>query len=334
MWKRKVTATMPAALLSRLYLVPHGIVTLAAVFALSFPSVAAAQTPPTPPSVPALPSVPTPPIMPLAVPLSIDEATGVGIYSALDDETFPVSWRGGTIAASATPTTPVEAERVRQILLIALRKYPAAFVRANLERIYIVGTLRFQGISAAGTNSATRIYLRVVAGNARYTDTFLEESFHHEFAHMLRRNFMDRWNAAAWTACNPFGFQYGSSSGVEAIRNGKTALALSDEWNQRGFLSEYATSDMSEDFATVGGNLFTGDASFWATVDHFPALLAKLRVGMGFYQKMDPAFSENYFRSLRAGVVPPPAAPFTPPPPTPVSPLIGSGTTTIESAPE
>jgi hypothetical protein len=289
--------------------------------AVATSSVAGAQTSSAPTDV--APASPPPavgptvvPFRPLAVPAWREPDSGVAVYTAVDDDLFPVPWRGESIAASAAPPAPLEALRALRVLRIALRKYPAALLRANLERVHIVGDLRFQGIRAAGTNSATRIYIKVEPNNPLYTDAFLEESFHHEFAHMLRRNFSDRWDEAAWSAANPLGFRYGASSGVEAVKAGKTSLWFSDEWNRKGFLSEYAATDPSEDFATVGGSLFTGDPLFWPTVDRYPALQAKVRAAVAFYGRIDPALTEAYFRAQKAGVAP--TAPPSAPPPLPV----------------
>lgn len=115
--------------------------------------------------------------------------------------------------------------------------------------------------------------------------------------------------------------------GVGAIKAGKTSLWPVDEWNRRGFFSEYAASDVSEDFATVGGALFEGDTQTWPAVDRFPALSAKVKAGIAFYTRIDPSLTEAYFRTLKAVVAPDvrPVAPVPtesvlPPPSAPVAP--------------
>jgi hypothetical protein len=228
-----------------------------------------------------------------------DPASGVDVYTGADPSMFPAEWLAPTIAASAQPLASSEAERALRLVKVALSKYPVGLIRLNLERIYLVGDLLFQGIAAAGTNSDGRLYLRIDAGNPLYTDATIEANLHHELAHILRRNYAFLWNDTVWAGCNPSGFRYVASSGVEAVRVGRASQLPADPVNDQGFWSEYAASDLSEDFATVGGELMAGDAEFWARVDRFPALRAKVGTAIDFYSQLDERFSEAYFRGLR-----------------------------------
>ena len=168
------------------------------------------------------------------------------------------------IAAGAKPLAASEAARAVRLVRAALSKYPTDVLRLNLERIYVVGGLRYEGIEASGTNSATRLYIVIEAGNPLYTDGFIEESLHHEFAHLLRRNYPDLFDEPAWRSVNPLSFHYGAASGVEAVKTGHASLDASDDWNRLGFVNEYAAGDIDEDFAMTCGCLFVGDGDFLA----------------------------------------------------------------------
>ena len=288
----------------------------AAGIALAALTSATAQVAPPLPVAPASPAAPATPLPPTAQPATPfrDDASGVGVYTTLDDQIFPALWRTPTIAAAADPLpAATDTARLVRLMRVALSKYPPDLLRGNLERVYLVGDLRFQGIHAAGTNSANRIFIKVEPANRLYTDAFIEESFHHEFAHILRRNYDEQWDETAWTKANPADFHYGAPSGVEAVQSGHASLWYSETWARRGFLSEYAASDISEDFATIGGGLFTGDPVFWKWVERFPLLKAKVQVALAFYTRIDSNLTELYFRALRPGVLAvPPAAPTVP----------------------
>ena len=287
-----------------------------------------------PPNLPAAPpavvvpaplaTVPTPTLAPPTLapgattkPDFHDAASSVDVYAVLTDDMFPTEWHDPDVAVSAQPLATSERDRLIRLMKIALSKYPPELLKASLSRVYLVGGLRFEGIDAAATNSATCLYIEDEADNPRYadcyTDRFIEDSFHHEFAHLLQRSYREQWEPKAWIDCNPRAFSYREESGVEAVRSGKDSEEPTDEWNRQGFLCEYGAADAAEDFATIAADLLIGDDDFWRRADKFPALKAKINVAISFYVKLDDRFNEAYFRSLRPGIayVPPPTLPAT-----------------------
>ena len=253
------------------------------------------------------PSAPPPPVTAVVAPAVIpptyhDPLSGVDIVTTTDPHMFPAVWRAEPTQVSAKPLAASEGERAVRVVKVALSKYSTELLKLNLSRVYVVGDLRFQGITAAGTNSSDRLYIKIESGNPLYTDTFIEESVHHEIAHLLQRNYGYLWDDLAWGKCNPPNFHYAAPSGVEAVREGHSSLRPNDDWNRHGFLSEYSASDPSEDFATVCGGLLTGDPTFWPLIDRFPALKTKLQTAINFYVKLNSDWTETFFRALRPGV--------------------------------
>jgi hypothetical protein len=226
----------------------------------------------------------------------------VDVYDVITTDMFPAAWRVPPIAASAQPMAETERERALRLVKVALSKYPPQFLQANLKQVYLVGGLKFKGISAAATNSTNCLYIEVAANNPAYTDQFIENSVHHEFGHLLQRKYRKQWSRDAWSACNPPGFRYGSASGVDAVLSGHASGTWTDDWNRKGFLSEYGASNASEDFATIAAKLLLGDSAFWNRVDMFPALKAKVAVTISFYTSLNNRFTETYFRNLHVGV--------------------------------
>ena len=259
-----------------------------------------------------------------------DEASSVDVYAVLTDDMFPTEWHDPDVAVSAQPLAASERDRLVRLMKIALSKYPPELLKASLSRVYLVGGLRFEGIDAAATNSATCLYIEDEADNPHYTDCytdrFIEDSFHHEFAHLLQRSYREQWDPKGWIDCNPRAFSYREESGVEAVRSGKDSEEPTDDWNRQGFLCEYGASDAAEDFATIAADLLIGDDDFWKRADKFPALKAKINVAIGFYAKLSDRFNEAYFRSLHPGIA-------YVPPPTPAATMTASATPVAPPAP-
>src|SRR4051794_39172656 len=82
------------------------------------------------------------------------------IVTGLDDAMFPAEWRRPPDSARAAPLAAKELPRTVAAVARATAKYPAGVLRTNLDRVYVVGDLRFHGIAAAGTNSRDRVYVR------------------------------------------------------------------------------------------------------------------------------------------------------------------------------
>ena len=65
-----------------------------------------------------------------------------------------------------------------------------------------------------------------------------------------------------------------------------------------GFIEQHSQATLEDDFNAIAGELFMGDARFWELVALMPKIRAKVNIAITFYSKIDPSFSESYFRSL------------------------------------
>ena len=184
------------------------------------------------------------------------------------------------------------------IIIREFAMYPRELLAADLKRICLARELYFYGQPFGGTNDSSSVYLASEGEAEGFDDTYLAETFHHEFSSILMRN--HAFSAEKWKAANPEGFEYTSveDGGVKAIRNAQDGLDGSPEFYEQGLLSEYAKSELEEDFNTFAEALFTGDRRFWKTVDRFPRVEQKARVILAFYAALDPGFTEEHFRSL------------------------------------
>ena len=131
-----------------------------------------------------------------------------------------------------------------------------------------------------------------------YTDAYVEQTFHHEFSSILYRNYADHLDTAAWGKANVPGFDYNDpENGVGAIRKNESSQELDTALCRKGFLTQYALSGLENDINTVAQNLFTPSQGFWSIVDNFPKINRKTYLLIQFYQKINPAFTETFFRN-------------------------------------
>ncbi|MFZ6010429.1 MAG: hypothetical protein ACOYXT_08760 [Bacteroidota bacterium] len=218
------------------------------------------------------------------------------IILTIDDDTFPSSWLSGEINGKASPLDSGEFERSRRIIVKALSKYPPAVIQKHLKKVHVVKHLEFYGQSYGGTNSTDAVYITNKGAAMGYTDFWIEQTFHQEFSSILFRNYSFLFDRKKWTSCNK-DILYGTS-GVDALKQGKTSLSFDLELNKKGILSEYGTASIEEDFNTFAENLFLSSTGFWEIVRTQKRIKKKAEQVMEFYRAIDNKFSEAYFRGV------------------------------------
>ncbi|MEK7125224.1 MAG: hypothetical protein AAB864_02465 [Patescibacteria group bacterium] len=229
-----------------------------------------------------------------------DARTGVELIFIPETDMFPESWIQPPVSGSATAISVDEIARSLSIVTQSLNKYPADIFPANLRKIYLVKQLSFFGTYYGGTATAElggRIYI-VNDGIARgYHDAGLEWAFHSELSSILRYNYPQYFDEAAWLAVNPPDFQY-RSSGAEALKEGTSANVLDQEYLRLGFLHQYATSNVEEDYNAIASHIWANIPEFWRAVDSYERIRRKTNLVIQFYSHIHPLFTESYFKSL------------------------------------
>ncbi|MEW4455281.1 hypothetical protein AB1L30_21610 [Bremerella sp. JC817] len=221
----------------------------------------------------------------------------VPIRTTSDSTMFPASWRKAPISASGKKLDAAQHERALKIVGEALRKYPARVIEQNLDAVYLLSNLSYSGVSTSGTNSRTVVYVTVDSPRRGFTDQHIEAVFHAEFSSILLRNFPSDFDATAWLAACPEGFEY-LGNGVDAIKQNKSSLRSDTKLHSAGFLRQYAQSTMENDFNGFAAFLFSGDKATWEIVQSHPRLKQKLNITLNFFQKIDPALTQDYFEGL------------------------------------
>ncbi len=225
-----------------------------------------------------------------------------GIHISFDYKIniFPGSWREEPINAEGEQIEVSEIARCKSIMKKAFSKYPITVLKQNLKAVYFLKSIRFYNVGYGGTNSTDALYLTNDGIPLGYTDWYLEKSFHHEFSSILYRNHPEYINETEWKKANITGFDYNDpEGGVGAIRNNKSSEEIDTTLCRNGFLTQYALSDMENDINTFAQNIFIPAAGFWEAADKYPRIKRKLNLIIGFYHKLNPLFTEAYFRSFQ-----------------------------------
>ncbi len=229
---------------------------------------------------------------------------GIEINWNIECDMFPVYFLVPPINTNVAPLSNSDVYRSKRVIEDALQKYPVNLLKNHLKRVYLLDSLQNFGVNYGGTNALRTIYITNSGVDNGYSDDYIEQMFHHEFSSMLLRD-LDKyydhstttWNNPTWASFNDKSFKYGTG-GIEETRQGKNSQQFDSYYLKQGFLNQYSTSSMENDFNEVVMNMFVGSKEFWHIVDTNQKIRQKVDFVIRFYQSLDPKFTETYFRSL------------------------------------
>lgn len=213
---------------------------------------------------------------------------------------IPAEWAAPPEKMHATPLKRSELNRGLKALKIALSLYPASMMRDNLKDIYLVEGLYDYGELVGGMENADdhSMYLCL---DRDTSDEFFTSVFHHEFAHLLLDHNEAAFNRRTWERYNTPGFRYGNG-GIDSIKKKKDSDEPNESYWKQGFLSQYAMSDIDEDFASLAEYLFANSMSNWAKLEAYPRMKAKVSHVLAFYHALSPAFSRTTFNQPKVNL--------------------------------
>ena len=224
------------------------------------------------------------------------EEYGIDVCFIVSFGFFPTEWRQPPINARATPISRSELQRFPTLLRLSLAKYPKVVISKHLTAICLAKEMYFYDTPYGGTNSGDVVYLCSEGEEQGYTDDYLINSFHHEFSSILMRS--HPFPSRQWRACNAPGFKYtGSdpdSAGRTAITQNKADLAGSEELYRAGFLSQYSTADIEEDFNMFSGLLLSRPRETRTLIQQYPRLKKKYEVWLAFYRSINNQMTETF----------------------------------------
>lgn len=220
----------------------------------------------------------------------IDPRTGILLQSFPDDLMFYESWQAPPISAQAKALRKERLVHDLRVVQKALRRFPANFARLYLERVYLLQSLTFYDLSYGGTNDDVTLFL---TSAAHYPENFLEKTFYHEFSSILLRAHPEFLDQEAWKRANPKGFRY-KGGGVQALLEKAHSLRWEEKYHRQGFLAQYGTASLEEDFNLFSESLFFNNQLFELS-QRFPALAKKLELLLDFYARLSPVFTRDFF---------------------------------------
>lgn len=234
----------------------------------------------------------------------IDSKSGVEVIWQIECGMFPIYFREPPIKTIAETISVAERARTVKDIEVALNKYPSDLLKKHLRKVYLLGSLKNFGVNYGGTNAMKNIYIVSRSTDEGYTDKYIEQMFHHEFSSILLaendtyyNKATTTWNNPIWNGLNKSSFKYGTG-GYQEIKEGKSNQNFNRYYLDRGFLNQYSMSSAENDFNEIAMNIFYGSEEFWKIVDNNPIINKKVQFFISFYHKLDPTFTEIYFRQL------------------------------------
>ena len=202
---------------------------------------------------------------------------------------FPGKWHRPGVNVRATALAPARQAEARQWADAALAKYPPAFLAQHVESVHVLGSLRFRGVQAGGSNSRRRIYVVMPEGHA--AQAYFERVVHAEISSILLRRHRDRFPEADWLQGTMPGFRYGAS-GAAAVRHGVAGRWRTTWRLKQGVLYEYGMSSVENDFNSYAAFAFTHPTELETFATRWPAGVGRKRaVALAFYRSLDPGFA-------------------------------------------
>jgi len=178
-----------------------------------------------------------------------------------------------------------------------IKRYPQAVFDDCLKNVFIVDSCEKFGLKVGGTPLQNESSIFVVYRDT--TEKFSEqllEGLVHEFSHILHKKYTDFFKYQEWKKNDLV--KYGKG-GYSAIKKGLVADTLDENYCKNGFLDEYSTSSIEEDFATFSEKLFLNDSIFLILPDKYPLIAQKKDLIIAFYHSINSTFTEVYFKSLK-----------------------------------
>jgi hypothetical protein len=224
---------------------------------------------------------------------------GVLVSFRYSSSIFPSDWQAPPISATGDPISSAEIARSKLIMAAGLKKYPSAALIKNLKAVYFLKSMKFYNVGYGGTNSTDALYLTNDGVLLGYTDLYLEQTFHHEYSSILYRKYPSYFDEAGWKGANIINFDYNDpEAGVGAIRNNQSSQDLDTFLCAKGFLTQYSLSGIENDINTFAQNLFSPSENFWLYADRYTRINKKVNLLITFYHKINPVFTEAYFRKF------------------------------------
>lgn len=193
---------------------------------------------------------------------------------------FPEAWKAPTLSMVTQKIDLNEVDRLIPIIQTFLAKHPLSVVRSELEHIYLLGALSFQGKSYGGTHHNHSMYIVCDGIEQKFSTEFMLRRLHSEFSSILFNYHFFPKNA--WAQLNPTGFIY-SGNGFEVVDH-PSRYDQSERANSEGFLVNYCRSSLENDFNIISAWLFTQKSELDSVSQKHERIRQKQALAEQFYK--------------------------------------------------
>lgn len=191
---------------------------------------------------------------------------------------FPERWRLPPYSCKGTQITSFARSRIQPYIHRFLRSYKPAFLRQNLQSIYLMGTLHCQGYGRGGTYLYRSIYATYNNTSLRYFLGLL----HAEFSSILFHRYAfpkERWNNI-----NPSNWTYlGKKYKLPPGSPHKASLLRL----RMGLLTHYSQKSMEEDINTYAHWHFVKRRNLKRLATTYRRIKLKYALLKNFYKEID-----------------------------------------------
>ena len=226
----------------------------------------------------------------------IHKSTGIPLLFKMDENTFPDEWLNKEVRPKVELIKRKEISRSSFITSKAMDKYPKDFLVEELKAVYVFQKMFFRGQPYAGTHDEARIYMCNAGVDMGFSDNLVETIFHHEMASILLQKYPMHFNSKKWNALNKQ--DYWATSSSEILNRKTNTKTFNDQLSQKGFINEFASSTVRNDFVTIAENLFLNDSYFHNWVENYPILQMKCKLVIQFYYVAHLDFTPKYFQEI------------------------------------
>lgn len=251
---------------------------------------------------------------PNEAPNTVEDRTALVSFPE-DDAFLPQDWRTDPISAQITPIASADIPKAKEIIETALAKYPSQLLGRFLNKVRIVGSLRFYDVGYGGTYMANAREV-VLVYRSSFDDRGFEQRFHHEFSSLLLKKNESRFEDSRWHEANESTFVYRAAGVIEEQSgekseatqvledeqkktggSGSNLLKLDPELMTQGFLTAYNQVSLEQDLNETAAHLFT-NPDIWEYCRDHKRIDHKIDVLIDFYRTLDPALDRIYFRQI------------------------------------
>jgi hypothetical protein len=199
-------------------------------------------------------------------------------------------------AVQVVPLDPKNYGQIDDAVRQAVQVYPFDVLSALDLHVVPVAELRVSDRRCSGQIDDHELYVAVPDLPPLLQKVEVQSTINHELAHAILDRFRGRFQKDKWSKLLPEGFTYGTTH-RRPSPGGESAWVMTDLLD--GFLRDECRGSMDEDFAEIAEELFRNRPIFWIAVSISPRLKAKAMMVIEFYGELHPAFTVEWFRSLR-----------------------------------